>query len=304
MSSKKPKDGGSMSSFSDPFTSRQNELPSTYIVQDRQNKEELTRLVIQDQMFTAAMGGVLSEQADPKSLKRILDIGCGAGGWLIQTALSYPTMSLVGIDISPRMIDYARTQAEEHHVAERVKFQVMDALGLAGLPNATFDLVNLRFGSSFLRTWEWSKVLRDALRIMRPGATMRLTDAEILQPSTSAALSSLCEMFLCALYRSNHLFAQASTGLTAHLAPLLRELRYQQVQMQDYTLEYRAGTAEGESFYQDAMHVFRTARPFLQKWGCVSKDYDILYQQLLEEIRQPDFQASVHFLTAWGRTPA
>ena len=57
-----------------------NDQPSTYFVYDHHNdKEELIRLIIQDQMITKAMGGVLSEQADPSVFHEVLDIGCGTG---------------------------------------------------------------------------------------------------------------------------------------------------------------------------------------------------------------------------------
>jgi len=88
------------------------EHPSTYVVQDRSNEEELTRLQIQDQLVTASMGGVLPEQPNPTIFQRVLDVGCGTGGWLIEVAKTYPSISLlVGVDISSKMLDYARTQA-------------------------------------------------------------------------------------------------------------------------------------------------------------------------------------------------
>jgi hypothetical protein len=68
------------------------EHSSTYIVQDRSNLEEMTRLEIQDKMLTTAMGGVLPELVDPGSLQRVLDVGCGTGGWLMETARTYPTI--------------------------------------------------------------------------------------------------------------------------------------------------------------------------------------------------------------------
>src|SRR5690349_15647806 len=97
------------------------EHPSTYFVQDRSNQDELLRLEAQARILTSGMGGVLPEQADPTIFQRVLDIGCGTGGWLIEAAETYPTMSLlIGIDISGKMIEYARAQAAAQQVSDRV----------------------------------------------------------------------------------------------------------------------------------------------------------------------------------------
>src|SRR6266566_1805479 len=125
------------------------EHPSTYVVQDRSNEEELTRLQLQDQMITAGMGGVLPEQPDPAIFQRVLDVGCGTGGWLIEAARAYPSMSLlVGVDVSSRMLEYARAQAEARQASDRVQFRAMDALRMLEFPADFFDLVNQRIGAS------------------------------------------------------------------------------------------------------------------------------------------------------------
>src|SRR5215469_4245704 len=99
--------------MSHPFEPGKGELQSTYFVQNRRNKEEMARLTIQDEMLTTSMGGVLPEQADPTVFRHVLDVGCGTGGWAIEAAKIYPAMSLVGIDISDRMIEYANERAVE-----------------------------------------------------------------------------------------------------------------------------------------------------------------------------------------------
>jgi len=246
---------------------RVNDNPSTYFVQDRKNQQELTRLKLQDGMITAVMGGVLPEQLDPTVFHRVLDVGCGTGGWIIEAAQTYPTMSLIGIDICQRMVEYACTQAEARQVSGRVKFHVMDALGTLDFPTAVFDLVNLRFGVSFVRTWDWPKMLSELMRVTRPGGVIRVTEGEIGSQSNSPALTQLFEMEQCALFRSGHLFTQESGGLIDHLARLLKQYGCQQVQTKLYTREYRAGTVEGEAFCKNLILLFQTLRPFIQKWG-------------------------------------
>lgn len=146
------------------------EHPSTYIVEDRSNREELTRLMIQDQLTTAQMGGVLAEQTNPSAFHHILDIACGTGGWLVEVAKTYPQISsLVGIDISSHMIDAARHNAMEQGVESRVQFQTMDVLRHLTFPEASFDLINQRFAMSFLRTWDWPRLLQEFLRVLVPG---------------------------------------------------------------------------------------------------------------------------------------
>lgn len=93
--------------MSDRFSLHQQHT-GTYNAQGRGSTEELHSLQKRDQMITASIGGVLPEQADPIVFQQVLDIGCGTGDWLIETARTYPTISLlVGIDVSERMVTYA-----------------------------------------------------------------------------------------------------------------------------------------------------------------------------------------------------
>jgi len=287
------------------MTRENGEQPHTYFIQERTNGEELARLTLQNELVTTAMGGVLPEQSDPTSIRSVLDVGCGPGGWLIATAQTYPAIArLVGIDISRQMVAHARKRAEAEHLSERVEFHVMDALLLLAFPNATFDLVNLRFGVSFLRTWDWPKLLSEMLRVTRPGGVIRLTEGEVGSRSNSSAATALYERGVRALYRAGHLFTESPDGLFEHLAPLLRQYGGERVQTHPFTLEYQAGTDQWQAFFQDARSVLRQARPFIQKWGSAGDDYEALYQQALREMQQPDFHATWKLLTVWSHKPA
>lgn len=282
------------------FDPGKDELPSTYFVPDRRNKDEMTRLTIQDRMLTTSMGGVLPEQADPESLGRVLDLACGTGGWAIEVARTYPTISLVGVDISERMIEYARERASDAQVAGRVSFQVMDIIPQLDFPPASFDLVNLRLGLSFVRTWEWPQLLSDFRRVLRPGGIVRLTESDTIEQSSSPALLRLHSLLLHALYHAGNFFALRTDGLTSQLAPLLRQSGFKQVQMREHLLTYRADTSMGQHFAEDTQYFYRTIHPFLQKWTHLPDDYETLYHQAVHEIKQKDCVTTWRFVTVWG----
>jgi SAM-dependent methyltransferase len=285
------------------LTSSRREHPSTYFVQNRSNKEELGRLQIQDQMLTTSMGGVLPEQPDPTRFQHVLDVGCGTGCWLIEAAKTYPSISLLrGVDISGKMLDYAQAQARAQQVNDRVQFRMMDALRQLDFPTAFFDLVNLRAGGSYLRTWDWPNLLEECQRVSRPGGVIRVTEGDIVQ-SNSPALTRLGQLLLDAFFQAGHYFTSTPDGVTGQLVHLLHQQGLKNVQTRAHTLEYRVGTAEGQNFYEDMRRAYQTFKPFLRKWARVPDDYEKIYQQMLREMQEPDFVATWHLLTAWGNKP-
>jgi SAM-dependent methyltransferase len=286
-----------------PSKPHNNEQPSTYFVQDRRSKEELTRLTIQDRMLTTSMGGVLPEQADPTIFRQVLDVACGTGGWAIEAARMYPTMSLVGIDISERMIDYARERANAEQVATRVSFRVMDTLKTLEFPSASFDLVNQRLGISFIRTWDWPRVIGEFRRVTRPGGVIRLTEEDNME-SSSSAHARIVQLLHQAFYRAGNCFRPENSGVASELVPLLIRHGLTNVQIKNHQLVYRAGTPEGQLFVEDTQHILHTLRPFLQKWTHLPEDYDDLCHQALIEVQQPDFVATWKFVTVWGNVTA
>jgi SAM-dependent methyltransferase len=280
------------------------EHPSTYVVQDRSNEEELDRLRIQDELVTEGMGGVLPEQEDLARFKRVLDVGCGTGNWLITLAQQLPAATmLVGADVSLRMVKYAREQAQATGVADRVEFHVMDALRMLEFPRHSFDLVNQRFGMGFLRTWDWPGLLQEYRRVIRPGGVIRITESDVGR-SNKPALDTLYDLLQHAMDRSGHLFFSERDGVTPALEPTMHQAGILNLQTRVHPLEYRGGTREGQLCAEDMKHLFRTAAPFLRKWIKVPDNYDSLYLQMLQEVQQPDFVATARLLTCWGTNPS
>lgn len=285
--------------------SQRGETSSTFFLHNKRG--EITRSHNEDQMITRAMGGPLSEQADPTVFRHILNIACGSGNWIIEAAQRYPHMLLVGIDNQSQVIDYACENAIAAGVENRTKFQVMDALRPLDFPADSFDLINLRLGVTFIRTWEWPELLAEIMRIARPGAAIRLTEPEIIHenkgPTDNPGLKKLHTWLIHALYHSGHLFEEDTAGITSHLAPLLTRYGCKDIQTKAYALEVRSGTPEWKAYYNNAVHVIQGSRPFLMKWGYINEDLDTLQQQAIDEMLKPDFHVAWNFLTVWGNTP-
>jgi ubiquinone/menaquinone biosynthesis C-methylase UbiE len=280
------------------------EHPSAYFVEDRSSQDEMTRLEIQDRMLTTGMGGALPELVDPTQLSHVLDVGCGTGGWLMEVAKTYPTIErLVGADISSKMMEHARAQAKAQDLDERVQFKTMDALRILQFPASSFDLVNQRAGTSWLRTWEWKKILLEYQRVTRPGGIIRITDSNLKIETNSPALTKLNSIGLASWHNSGRFFTPNGNDLADEFVRLMAQHAVENVQVQFHPLTYRGGTVECQQFCDDMAIGFRLGLPFFQKWTRIPSDYQQICQQAVREMRQPDFVATWTWFTAWGTKP-
>lgn len=69
---------------------------------------------------------------------KVADVGCGHGASTVLLARAYPRSRLVGYDTHPASIEVARRSAERAGVADRVQFEVANAVSF---PGTGFDLV-------------------------------------------------------------------------------------------------------------------------------------------------------------------
>jgi ubiquinone/menaquinone biosynthesis C-methylase UbiE len=209
----------------------------------------------------------------------------------------------VGVDISKTMVQHAQQKVTVALLDGRVRFQTMDALGMLDFQTSSFDLVNQRLGASWLRTWEWSKILAEYRRVCRPSGVIRLTEGNVVLESNSPALTKLNGITLEAFYHSGRLFEAQSDGLTGHLVDLMTQHGILNVQAEVHRLVCSAGTNIHQSFYEDAIRFYRVSLPFLQKWVHVPGDYQEIYQQALKEMQAAEFAATWTWFTVCGTRP-
>jgi SAM-dependent methyltransferase len=85
------------------------------------------------------LGAALDTLLEPP--RRVLDLGTGTGKAARVVARRFPEAEVVGVDLSPEMIE-AANELLPNALAERVRFQVGDASTLS-FDDASFDLVVL-----------------------------------------------------------------------------------------------------------------------------------------------------------------
>ena len=170
--------------------------PDDYLLADQPS--ELQRLQLQSRVWEPAGQEVLSE-IGPGSGLRVLDVGCGALGWLrILSAWVGPSGRVVGTDVDQNLLDAAGAFLEAEGICN-VEL-VVDDLFASTLEPQSFDLVHARYVIAPLgRGKEQIEAHR---RLCRPGGAVVLEEWDLgswhFNPPAPAAqrlIGSLAEIF-------------------------------------------------------------------------------------------------------------
>ncbi len=271
---------------------------------DAENAAEMARLRKQDELVTRNMGGLLSEQTDLSSIHTVLDVACGPGGWVLDLASAYPTIQVTGVDLSRTMLDFARSFAVERGL-NNAHFRQQNLLEPFNFSSASFDLVNARYLFGILTPPDWSKVIRELVRLVRPGGIVRLTEPE-LGITNDPAIEEFNYIFMQSLVRSGQSFSPDGrhVGITAVLPSLLREAGLVNVQMKAHVAEISYGTRDHVDALQDVMVILKSLQPYLIKTGMITQERaNQLYEQAIEGMQSSNFRGISYFLTTWGEVP-
>jgi ubiquinone/menaquinone biosynthesis C-methylase UbiE len=117
----------------------------------------------------------------------VLEVGCGVGVSACYLARSVGC-SLVSIDLSERMITWARRRAERQGLADRIVFQAAD---VQDLPFAAgrFDAVISESVTAFAP--DKAKAVSEYKRVLRPGGCAGLTEASWVRPAPAELVEFL-----------------------------------------------------------------------------------------------------------------
>ncbi len=102
----------------------------------------------------------------------VLEIGFGTGYALsIISEKTGREGKVCGIDISPKMMDLARTKLKKKKVSDRVELICQDALKLP-YPDNKFDAIFMSFTLELFDTPEIPLILKEIKRVLKPGGRL------------------------------------------------------------------------------------------------------------------------------------
>jgi demethylmenaquinone methyltransferase/2-methoxy-6-polyprenyl-1,4-benzoquinol methylase len=124
---------------------------------------------------------------------KILDLACGTGDFTIELARRWPNAEIIGVDLTPEMLDIAR---EKLSAIQNATYITGDAQSLPMLESKQFALIVCAFG--FRNFPDKAKALSECHRLLADGG--RLVVLELFRP-TSRITGMLVNTWLAVVSR-------------------------------------------------------------------------------------------------------
>jgi len=138
---------------------------------------------------TKHFGGVkatqeLAELCHVSQNKYVLEVGCGVGVTACYLAKS-SGCSIIGLDLSERMVEWAERRAKRKGLVENVKFKVGDAQDLP-FEDGLFDAVICESVTAFPK--DQARAVSEYIRVTKPGGYVGLNEGTWLMTPPPAEL--------------------------------------------------------------------------------------------------------------------
>lgn len=281
------------------------ESENSYVF-NAENASEIARLLERNAFFKEAMGGSFPERADLTGIMRILDVGCGPGGWAVDVASGYPHLEVVGIDISKTMIAYATSEAQRYTL-QNATFTLMNALQPLNFPDQHFDLVNMRAAVEYIPRDKWHPLLQECYRITRPGGILRLMEADRIAHTNNNAFEKYHTLYSQMLHQRGYGFSPDgyTFGITPMLGKLLHNAGYQRTFMKSFAIDLSYNTIFHPRYLRLIEMRFEEVRQQLLARNlarnlATPEALANTYKILLDDVKHEAFCAVTFPLIFWG----
>ncbi len=102
-----------------------------------------------------------------------IDVGCGSGNLIIQVAKKYPSLDLIGVDLSSEILELAKKKAAENKINEKIVFKIGSVENLP-FPGKSVDFI---LSTLSLHHWEDPKhAFEEIFRVLKDGGVSLIFD--------------------------------------------------------------------------------------------------------------------------------
>ena len=270
---------------------------------DPENGAEVARLINQHQLLTTYLGGLFPRDVDPVHISRVLDLACGPAGWVLDVAFEYQDMEVIGVDNCQPTLNYARSLARVQGL-DNTSFVRMDIRQPLNFDENSFDFVRASLLVAVLSPEEWSRMLAECKRVLRPGGVLWLIETQ--WPLTnSAAVEHLGRIVTEALLQVGRSYTsdrQHSCTIEA-LVPLLREAGLAQVRSQTREVLLTSTGLIGLHPIIELLRItlYLLEPSLIEREVTTRAEFEALIRQMeLESISQ-DFSGTLSIGEVWGK---
>ncbi|OBZ82699.1 Demethylmenaquinone methyltransferase [Choanephora cucurbitarum] len=194
-------------------------LPRDEVEQDRLNSQHFALKALYEGNVLKCVEDRLPEDAI------VLDIGCGSGSWVMEMAVDHPQYKVIGSDVSDMFPTTIRP--------ENVQFELYNVIQGLPYPDNTFDLVHMRLLITALGQADWTFVIAEIFRVLKPGGLVELVESDFTDKSDNSIVESFNQEFIKALEEG---------GQDPHIAPklttLLSEAKFEIIEVNNKFIDY------------------------------------------------------------------
>ncbi|KAI8974675.1 S-adenosyl-L-methionine-dependent methyltransferase [Pilobolus umbonatus] len=197
----------------------------------------------------------------------VLDSGCGPATWIFDMAEVYPNSTFTGIDISfvfPESVKPPNVDLRICNTSKELPFE-----------DNSFDFYFQRLLLFGLTRTDWQNTLKNAYRVLKPGAYIELVEPNMEFYRMGPCLTEIQNAMSSVMAKRDMM-----ANLGGNLESLLQEAGFENIHVQIKPLPMNHTNKVGDLWWQDLLHAYSNIRPMMALANAAFEDVDVYNSHL------------------------